>query len=130
MIISCNQFTQALVDQQPHYDKMIVETLRPTDGWIGHVSTGTFPAGAGTSLYQDRFEVVFPDTTKAWNAVGYAGCLGTPCDKSEHVIGWGSSRLNYGLEEQYWQTPLDTTLRNGNTTWNLYGYVALPESPT
>ena len=105
-IISCNQFTQLLVDQQPHFDKLIIETIRPTDGWIGHVSTGEFPAGAGTSLYQDRFETVWPDTTKAWDAVAYAGCLGTPCDKDEHVIGWGSSRLNYGLEEQYWQTPL------------------------
>jgi hypothetical protein len=49
-IISCNAFTQLLVDQQPHYDKLIIETIRPTDGWIGHVSTGQFPAGAGTSL--------------------------------------------------------------------------------
>lgn len=105
-IISCNAFTQLLVDQQPHYDKLIIETIRPTDGWIGHVSTGMFPAGAGTSLYQDRFETVWPDTTKQWDAVGYAGCLGTPCDKDEHTIGWGASRLNYGLEEQYWQTPL------------------------
>lgn len=104
--ITCSKFTQFLVDQLPRYDKLIIETIRPTDGWIGHVSTGTFPANSGVSLYQDRFENVWPDTTKEWNSVAVTNCLGTPCDKTEHVIGWGSSRLNYGLEEQSWQTPL------------------------
>lgn len=105
-IISCSKFTQLLVDQQPHFDKLIIETIRPTDGWIGHVATGQFPSGSGVSLYQDRFETVWPDTTQQWDAVGYTNCLGTPCDKDEHSIGWGSSRLNYALEEQNWQTPL------------------------
>jgi hypothetical protein len=105
-IISCNKFTQFLVDQLPKYDKLIIETIRPMDGWIGHVSTGKFPANSGTSLYQDRFENVWPDTTKAWDTVATTSCLGTPCDKTEHNIGVGSSRLSYGLEEQSWQTPL------------------------
>ena len=105
-IISCSKFTQLLVDEQPKYDKLIIETIRPTDGWIGHVSIGEFPAASGVSLFQDRFETVFPDTTQAWDAVGYTNCLGTPCDKVEKSIGWGSTRLNYFLEEQYWQTPL------------------------
>lgn len=105
-ILSCSKFTQLLVDEQPHYDKLIIETIRPTDGWIGHVAVGTFPAASGVSLYQDRFETVWPDTTQQWDAVGYTNCLGTPCDKTEQTIGWGSTRLNYFLEEQYWQTPL------------------------
>lgn len=105
-IVSCSKFTQFLVDQLPRYDKLILESIRPMDGWIGHVSTGTFPANSGTSLYQDRFENVWPDVTKKWDTVAVTACLGTPCDKTEHNIGWGSTRLNYGLEEQSWQTPL------------------------
>lgn len=105
-IVSCSAFTQLLVDEQPHYDKYILETIRPTDGWIGHVATGTFPNGQGVSLYQDRMEVVFPDTTKKWNDVQYTDCLGTPCDQNMNVIGWGASRIQYSLEQQVWQTPL------------------------
>jgi hypothetical protein len=106
MNVSCTQFTQFLVDEQPKYDKLIIKTIRPSDGWVGHVSTGTFPNASGVSLYQDRFEVVFPDTTKTWTATAYTNCLGTPCDPSMNLIGWGSSRLQYSLEQQSWQTGL------------------------
>jgi len=104
--VSCTDFTQLLVDEQPHYDKLIIRTIRPTDGWIGHVSTGVFPNAIGVSLFQDRFEVVYPDTTKQWNNVAYASCVGTPCDPTLNTIGWGSSRIQYALEQQAWQTPL------------------------
>lgn len=104
--ISACQFGQFLVDQQPRYDKEIIKAIRPSDGWIGHVATGNFPAHSGTQLFQDRFEHVYPDTTIGWNNVAYTSCLGNPCDKVRHSIGWGSSRLVYGLEEQNWQTPL------------------------
>lgn len=104
--ISCSQFAQLLVDQEPHYDEEIMRAIRPTDGWIGHVSTGAFPAGKGTSLYQDKFQSVFPNTTRPFTAKNYTSCVGTPCAKTENQIGWGSSRLNYFLEEQQWGTPL------------------------
>lgn len=104
--LTCKQFTQLLVDEHPKYDKRILRAIRPTDGWIGHVSTGEFPAFSGTSLYQDRFEHVYPNTTKAWNQVNYTNCVGTPCAKDYNQIGWGSSRLQYFLEEQNWETPL------------------------
>lgn len=105
-IVSCDKFTQFLVDQQPRYDKLILQDIRPTDGWIGHVSMGQFPAFDGTEHTLDRFNTVWPDTTQAWNSVSAGNCIGTPCDKTEHTIGWGSTRITYGLEEQNWQTQL------------------------
>lgn len=104
--ISCSQFTQLLVDEQPHYDKEIMRDIRPTDGWIGHMVTGTFPAHEGVSLFQDRFNVVFPNTTRPFTPTNYTSCVGTPCAKTENQIGWGSSRVSYFLEEQQWGTPL------------------------
>lgn len=105
-IVSCSKFTQFLVDQQPYYDKRILMDVRPTDGWIGHVKSGTFEAFTGTQHTRDRFNHVFPNTTKAWNPVTASNCLGTPCDPTENTIGWGATRLTYGLEQQSWQTPL------------------------
>ena len=106
-IVSCSQFTQFLVDQQPNYDKYIIKDIRPADaGWMAHVTSGTFEAWSGTTHTRDRFNNVFPNITKVWEAVTSSSCLGTPCDLNEHLIGWGSTRLVYGLEKQSWQTPL------------------------
>lgn len=106
-IVSCSQFTQLLVDQQPYYDKYIIKDIRPSDaGWMAHVTSGTFEAWSGTQHTRDRFNNVFPNITKVWEAVTSGSCLGTPCDLNEHLIGWGSTRLVYGLEKQSWQTPL------------------------
>lgn len=100
------QFTQLLVDQQPVYDKMILEDIRPEDGWILHVDTGEFPAYSGVQHTLDRFNTVFPNITKTWTPTQAGNCLGTPCDKTEHHITWGATRLTYFLEEQSWATPL------------------------
>jgi len=106
-IVSCSQFTQLLVDQQPYYDEYIIKDIRPADaGWMAHVTSGTFEAWSGTQHTRDRFNNVFPNITKVWEDVTSASCLGTPCDMNEHLIGWGSTRLVYGLEKQSWQTPL------------------------
>ena len=99
-------FTQFLVDQEPVYDKLILEDIRPEDGWILHVDQGTFEAYSGVQHTLDRFNVVWPNVTKAWTATVAGNCLGTPCDKTEHYITWGSTRLVYFLEEQSWATPL------------------------
>ena len=104
--LSCKAFTQYLVDQQPNYDEMVLADIRPTDSWIGNIATGVFPSHKGVSLRIDRYHHVFPDTTKVWTPVAYASCIGTPCDKTRHCIGVGSSRTEFYLEEQYWQTPL------------------------
>lgn len=104
--ISCDAFTQLLVDQQPVYEELILADIRPTDSWIGNVATGVFPAHSGVEHYIDRFKHVFPNTTKVWTATSYASCVGTPCDKNEHCIGWGAERVSFYLEEQSWSTPL------------------------
>lgn len=101
----CN-FTQFLVRQEPVYDKLILEDIRPTDGWILHVDIGTFDAYSGVQHFLDRFNHVWPNVTKVWTPTQTGNCLGTPCDKVEHYITWGSTRLVYFLEEQSWATPL------------------------
>lgn len=105
-IISCSVFSQWLVDQQPRYDDYIIKDVRPEDGWLAHVTTGTFDAFTGTTHVRDRFNSVYPNVTNRWTPTSSVGCLGTPCDKDRHVIGWGSTRTTYYLEEQSWRTPL------------------------
>lgn len=104
--ISCDKFTQWLVDQQPQYDELILADIRPTDSWVGNVATGTFESRLGVERRLDRFRHVWPNVTKQWLRTESAGCLGTPCDKTEHIVGWGSERIVYYLEEQSWATPL------------------------
>lgn len=105
-IISCSKFPQFLVDQTPHYDELIMEDIRPTDGWLMNVSTGTMPTGTPTEVTQDRFKHVFPNITKRWVQTNVGSCVGTPCDKNEYCIGWGAERITYFAEEQSWATPL------------------------
>jgi hypothetical protein len=105
-LVCGSAFAQFLVNQEPVYDKLILADIRPTDGWIGNVDVGTFDSNSGTQHTLDRFNAVFPNTTKTWRPTAAANCLGTPCDKIENNIGWGASRLVYFLEEQSWSTPL------------------------
>jgi len=95
-----------LVSQEPKYDELIMEDIRPTDGWLLNISTGTMPTGTPTEVTLDRFKHVYPNTTKTWVRKNVGSCVGTPCDKTEHTIGWGAERITYYAEEQYWQTPL------------------------
>lgn len=105
-ILSCAQFTNYLVSQEPFYDRKVLKDIRPIDSWVAHLKSGTFEAWSGTQHTRDRYNSVYPDTTNAWRPVSQAGCLGTPCDKVENRIGMGASRLTYGLEEQNWATDL------------------------
>lgn len=105
--VTCTNFTNFLVSQEPVYDKLILADIRPNDGgWIGHVATGQFPAFSGTEHTLDRFNHVYPDTSQEWDRVNVGSCVGTPCDPNEHVIGWGATRITYFLETQSWVTPL------------------------
>lgn len=107
-IISSCDFLQALVDETPKFDEMIMQDIRPTDGWLYNVSTGSTPMGTPVEITQDRFRSVFPNTTKSWNRVqaNGQGCQGPYCDPNEHQIGWGADRLTYYAEQQTWATPL------------------------
>lgn len=82
--------------------------IRPSDGWLYNVSTGTIESGTPAEITMDRFRAVFPNTTKAWRKVtaSNSGCTGNPCDPPEAQIGWGADRLTYFAEEQTWVTPL------------------------
>lgn len=106
--IQACDFPAFFVNQVPRFDELIMEDIRPNDGWLLNVSTGTTPMGTPTELTQDRFRDVWPNTTKAWTKVNAAGigCSGNPCDPSEHQIGWGADRLTYFVEQQTWATPL------------------------
>lgn len=107
-IVAACDFPQFLVDQTPRFDEIIMEDIRPTDGWLLNVSTGTTPMGTPVEVTQDRFRSVFPNTTKTWTrtVANGPGCTGNPCDKTEHCIGWGADRLTWYAEEQSWGTPL------------------------
>lgn len=105
-LLSGCQFTQFLVDQEPRYDKLILEDIRPEDDWMLHITQGEFPSYDGTQKFLDRFNHVWPNVTKQWTNTVAGNCLGTPCDKTEHFITWGSTRIQYGLEEQSWASPL------------------------
>ena len=62
-IIAACDFPQFFVDQTPRFDELIMEDIRPTDGWLLNVSTGTTPMGTPAEITQDRFRSVFPNTT-------------------------------------------------------------------
>lgn len=107
-IVAGCDFGQFLVDQTPKFDELIMEDIRPSDGWLLNVSTGTTPMGTPVEITQDRFRSVWPNTTKQWNRVtaNGPGCTGSPCDPTENCIGWGADRLTYYAEQQTWSTPL------------------------
>lgn len=104
---SCG-FVQALVQETPKFDKKIMEDVRPTDSWVGNVSTSTVENGTPPEITQDRFRSVQVNSAKVWNRTQDpgVGCTGNPCDPTEHLIGWGSDRLTYYEEDQHWATPL------------------------
>jgi hypothetical protein len=107
-VVSGCDYAQFLVQQTPKFSELIMEDIRPTDGWLCNVSTGSIEGGTPSEITQDRFRAVWPNTTKTWRKVtnSNTGCTGTPCDPPEAQIGWGADRLTYYAEEQTWVTPL------------------------
>lgn len=106
-ILTGCQFAALLLDQPINqWQKEILKAMRPTDGWVGNIDTGSFPCHSGVEINQSRLEVVYPNTTKEWTAKAYTDCIGHPCDHVEHEITWGSTNNTYHLEEIHWATPL------------------------
>jgi hypothetical protein len=106
MAISCSQFADYISRKVEHLDDAIILSMHPLDSqWVGHVSTGRFPAEQGVEHTFDRFENVFP-CLGAWNDVQNASCVGTPCDKSCDKIGLGFTRDSYKLQEKCLETDL------------------------
>lgn len=100
------QFTNLLLSQLPVYSQPILRDVRPTDGLMGHINTGTWAAFSGTQQTQDRFRNVKANLTKKWEDVVETACVGSPCDPTEHEICWGWDRLVYGQQRQSWRSQL------------------------
>ena len=61
MAISCTAFADYISRKVEHLDDNIIMSMHPLDSqWVGHVSTGRFPANDGVEHTFDRFENVFP----------------------------------------------------------------------
>ena len=106
MPIACKAFTDFLSRKSEHLDSEIIRALHPIDTWVGHVSTGRFPAEDGVEHTFDRFENVFPNLTMGWEDVTQAACVGTPCDPTSQKIGLGFSRDSYKLQRKAYETDL------------------------
>lgn len=106
--ISGCDFVQALVDELPHYDEVIMRDITPTDGWLLNIATGSEEVGTPAETTQDRFRGVWPNTTKTWTRVvaNGLGCTGNPCDPNPNQLGWGADRRTYYAEQQVWESPL------------------------
>lgn len=91
-----------------HLDDDILLSMTPLDTWIGTsmVKQGRFAAEDGVEHTYDRFEHVFPDVTGAWRDVVATGCLGSPCDPDEKLIGYGFTRKSYNLQEKNYASQL------------------------
>jgi hypothetical protein len=96
--IQCKTFTDYLIRKAEHLDDILLKDVTPTDGWVGHVSTGVFPAYDGVEHTFDRINRVFPDLSGCWTDVTAGSCIGTPCDPTEKKIGFGSTRDSYKLQ--------------------------------
>ena len=105
-MVPCRAFTDLLSRKSEHLDSEIVRGIHPIDTWIGHVSTGRFPAEDGVEHTFDRFDNVFPNLTLGWEDVTAASCVGTPCDPSVQKIGLGFSRYSYKLQRKAYETDL------------------------
>ena len=105
-MIACRAFTDILSRRSEHLDDEIIRALHPIDTWIGHVSTGRFPAQDGVEHTFDRFENVFPNLSMGWEDVTAASCVGTPCDPSSQRIGLGFTRDSYKLQRKAYETDL------------------------
>ena len=106
MAIACRAFTDFLSRKSEHLDNEIIRGIHPIDTWIGHVSTGRFPAEDGVEHTFDRFDNVFPNLTMGWEDVTAASCVGTPCDPSTQKIGLGFTRDSYKLQRKAYETDL------------------------
>lgn len=106
MAITCKKFTDYLIRKSEHLDDEILRDITPIHGWIGHVETGPFKALDGVSHTYDRINRIMPDLSSPWTDVTAASCVGTPCDPDEVLIGMGTTRDSYKLQQISYGTDL------------------------
>lgn len=100
------QFTNLLVTQLPVYTDEILRDIRPTDGLLGHISSGQWDPFSGTTQTKDRFRNVKANVTKRWEPINDASCEDAPCDPTEHEICWGWDRTTFTQERQSWRSQM------------------------
>lgn len=96
-------FATLLLTQLPVYSEEILRDIRPTDGFLGHISTGEWDAFSGAEQTQDRFRAVAANVTQKWETISDVACEGAPCDPIENELCWGWDRLTYGQKRQSWK---------------------------
>lgn len=113
--ISCLQFAQYVVSQEPYYDKQILKDIRPAfSDLVGFFQSQPYDAFTSNSHTFDKMRSVYPDTTRPWTASAGSvspdgssvDCTGYPCDPDSNQIGMGFSRYTYQLLNQSWETQL------------------------
>ncbi len=104
-----DQYTNFFLTQLPVYVNSILRDVRPTDGLMGHISTGQWDPFRGVSQIQDRFRNVKANVAKVWRPVSEASCAAgnqAPCDPEENQICWGWQRTTFGQERQSWKSQM------------------------
>lgn len=105
-VVTCKSFTDYLRRRAEYLDYDIIRDITPLDGWVGHVSTGAFPAGQGVEHTFDRLNRVYPNLCACWEDIQVGNCTGTPCDPNETEIGFGFTRDSYKLQTKSFRTQL------------------------
>lgn len=104
--ITGQRFAESLIRRTDHFDVDITRDITPTEGWIGHVSTGVWPAFAGNTAQFDRIHRVYPDLSGAWNTITHGSCLNDACDPTEQKIGMGYTQEEYSIQTKSYGTDL------------------------
>jgi hypothetical protein len=123
--ITGGQYADFLATQVPVYDTEIVKDIRPWEaGLVGYYSTSTFEAFTDNVHIFDRLRAVYPDTTQPWYPRPSAGgpgvppqawpgsaenglnCVSNQCDLPPNKITWGTTRQEYQLSGQAWESDI------------------------
>lgn len=111
--IQGQQFAAFLASNVPVYDEEVAKDFRPVDGGLaGYYRTMPFEGFTGVQHTFNRYRSNFPNLTGAWFLQGSESgglqteCNGTPCDRPQQQISWGTDRFTYPLEGQQWSTQL------------------------
>lgn len=104
--LTCRQFSNVIMRRTEHLEDDIIKDITPINSMTGMVEMGTFQPFDGTSHTFDRFNRVAVNQSVAWAGVSDVNCVGTPCDPSETEIGFGTTRVEYGLQKKSFRTQL------------------------
>lgn len=91
--MNAQQFVSALVNEVLKFDQMIMESIRPVDGWIGNVSYGPFKP----DWFEVRESVRKLSEGRAYKPTRFRnpGIQGSPCEITQDRFSaiWPNVRL-------------------------------------